>query len=287
MTTPAANWVWTRPVSLHWIDAWVERLAFVGPQRVTVVEKPGAKFVRIEAYPETKAIGTKLLENFGGKLRHVTVASWKNKIKAEATTPLRIGKKLIILGEKPPKAAKKSPGKSPIPILHIPAGLAFGTGKHATTGMVLRELATLPAPFWNQATVLDAGTGSGILALAIRTLGAKKIEAFDYDETAIRTARENEKLNFPKAEIAWSETDILRWKPTRHSYHLIVANLFSELLVKSAKKLAQALKPGGHLLISGILKTQLPEVNAALTAAGFPEAKWKRRGRWIMARVTR
>lgn len=105
---PSAHWVWTRPVSPKWIDAWLERLAFVGADRLTVVEKPGGRLARLEAWPKTEAEGKKLVRHFGGRLRKLPVAAWLAK--ATETKPMKFGKNLVILPEetdaKPPKAPK-------------------------------------------------------------------------------------------------------------------------------------------------------------------------------------
>ncbi|MDE1171656.1 MAG: 50S ribosomal protein L11 methyltransferase [Verrucomicrobium sp.] len=271
----AAPWVWTRPISLRWADAWLERIAFVGFDRVVLVEKPGAKLGRLEAYPADKKTADLLTRSFGGRLRRTSATNWLKKSAPGA--PLRIGKKLIIHPEKP-KAAKKEA----VPSLVIPAGIAFGTGQHATTGMLLRSLASLSGA-WPERRVLDAGTGSGILALAMRRLGAGKVEAFDYDPTAVRVARENEHANFPHPAVAWAERDVLRWKAPQNGYDVICANLYSELLVAAALRLAGALKPGGSLFLSGVLRDQIPDVDRAFAKAGLPPLSWKKRGKWAMA----
>ncbi len=284
---PSAHWVWTRPVSPKWIDAWLERLAFVGADRLTVVERPGGKLARLEAWPKTEAEGKKLVRHFGGRLRRLPAAAWFPKATGIGAKPMRFGKNLVVIPSEIDKATALPTGPA---LLRIPAGLAFGTGQHATTGMILRELASLPRAEWAALRCLDAGTGSGILALAMRALGAARIDAFDYDPQAIKTAKANERINFPtrKAQnaIAWSETDIQRWKPPVQSarYHLVCANLFSDLLLTQAPVLTRALTTGGLLLLSGILKAQAPEVEAAFRKAGLLLERKKARGKWTMFR---
>lgn len=267
----APQLVWTRPISPRWADAWLERIAFVGPGRTTLVEKPGQRLARLEAYPATKAVAARLTKHFGGRLRSVSSTAW---VKASAPAkPIKLGK-LTLFSEAP----KPKPDG---PFLVVPAGLAFGTGQHATTAMLLRELASLKG--LETVRALDAGTGSGILALALRALGAKKVEAFDYDPVCVKTARANEKLNFKAPAIAWAERDFLRWTP-RGTYGLVCANLFSEVLIQGTPALVKALAPGGTLLLSGVLQTQAPAVARALKKAGLREEQWKRRGKWTMSR---
>ena len=291
---PSAHWVWTRPVSPKWIDAWLERLAFVGADRLTVVEKPGGRLARLEAWPKTEAEGKKLVRHFGGRLRKLPVAAWFGK--ATSTAPMKFGKNLVIIPEEgetkaaSKKAAKPSEKTKEGPaLLRIPAGLAFGTGQHATTGMILRELSALPRESWDGLRLLDAGTGSGILALAMRALSgdrAERIDAFDYDPQSIKTAKANERRNYTKALVTWSEADVQRWKPPVR-YHVVSANLFSDLLVKQGPVFARAVVPGGLLLLSGILKSQAPEVVGAFSKVGFRLDLQKNRGKWTMMRWTK
>jgi len=280
---PSSHWVWTRPVSPKWIDAWLERLAFVGADRLSVAEKPGGKLARVEAWPKTEAEGKKLVRHFGGRLRKLPLAAWLPK--ATETKPISFGRRLVVV----PSEDAHPPVPQGAAVLRVPAGLAFGTGQHATTGMLLRELAAHPPASWDGLRLLDAGTGSGVLALAMRLLSggkAARIDAFDYDPQAVKTARANEKLNFKKGAVAWTEQDVQRWKPPVR-YHLACANLFSELLVGQAPRFARALVPGGTLLLSGVLKDQAPAVEAAFAKAGFVLEKKKAKGKWTMLVWTR
>jgi ribosomal protein L11 methyltransferase len=157
--------------------------------------------------------------------------------------------------------------------------MAFGTGEHATTGMLGRRLARLPLA---GASVCDAGTGSGLLALVARVRGAKKIEAFDFDATAVRIARENEKSNFPgPAKIRWSKKDVTRWSATT-VFDVVVANLYAELLIHAVKPLTDAVRPGGVMLLSGILLKLEKDVTAPFLATGLRLIRRQRKGKWVM-----
>ena len=168
-------------------------------------------------------------------------------------------------------------------VLRVPYGLAFGSGEHATTFMLLRALAKR-AELEGQA-VLDLGTGSGILALTARKLGARKILATDWDELAVRTARENEKLNFREPLIEWKRADVRKLR-AKGKFDLVMANLFSELLIESAKGIADAVRPGGELWLSGILRSQEAEVARAYRKVGMVHTQTKYRGKWLVSRWT-
>ena len=116
-----------------------------------------------------------------------------------------------------------------MPQLIIPAAGAFGTGEHATTAMSLRLLEEITRnlpPGWR---LLDAGTGTGILALAARRLGASEVLGLDNDPRAVAHARQNARLN-RISRARFIAADLLRWKPSAR-YEVVTANLFSELLI--------------------------------------------------------
>ena len=187
--------------------------------------------------------------------------------------PLRIGSRLQIL------AAKPAPGKADkIASLVIPHGIAFGSGEHATTAMLLHALGRHQN--LHRCCILDLGTGSGILALAARFFGARKIVATDFDADAVRTARENEALNFSVPLIRWRCADVKRLR-ARSRYYLVVANLFSGILCQAAGQISAAIIPGGDLWLSGILRSQQAEVVAAYEEQGLKLIRALRKGKWI------
>ena len=119
-------------------------------------------------------------------------------------------------------------------MLTIPAAMAFGTGDHATTSTCLRMLCDAAAAQPAGWEMLDLGTGTGILALAGRLLGAARCDAFDFDPACIRAARENARQNGIR-QVAVTRADVLEWIPARQWY-VVTANLYSEVLLKVARQ---------------------------------------------------
>jgi ribosomal protein L11 methyltransferase len=131
-------------------------------------------------------------------------------------------------------------------------------------------------PGWR---LLDVGTGTGILALAARRLGAGQVIGLDNDPRAVIHARQNARLN-RVTRATFLVADVLRWKPTER-YDLITANLFSELLIAALPIFRRVLRPDGRLIISGILREQNASVVRALRRSGFRIETNRRRGKWI------
>lgn len=267
---------WTRPVPIKWLDSWLERLAFIDPTRLTVVEKPGQLSARLQVYPPDQATAQKLVKNFGGTLRTVAKKDWL--LASQQRDPIKIGTRLIVCAEH--RQAIEEQIKFPRRIvLEVPCGMAFGTGDHATTSMMLAAIAK--EPLLASTRVLDIGTGSGLLALAARALGAMQVDAFDYDAQAVEIAGENERINFPQPQIRWKTQDLVKWRSTK-VYDLITANLYLETLATYAPKFAQALAPQGKLLVSGLLREQGSEVIAAFRRAGLSLQQQCQRKAWLM-----
>ena len=137
--------------------------------------------------------------------------------------------------------------------------MAFGTGEHATTAMCLRFLTEIArrrrTEKWE---LLDLGMGSGILALAGSVFGASHAFGLDNDAHAVRTARENARLNGVSARrVQFARADLSIWRPDGRAWPVVMANLFSELLVRLMPGvIAPAVAPGGDLVLSGVLATQ-------------------------------
>jgi ribosomal protein L11 methyltransferase len=142
-------------------------------------------------------------------------------------------------------------------------GMAFGTGTHPTTALCLEALCELlgGAP---GADVLDVGTGSGLLAIAAKKLGAGRVVGTEDDPVALRVAEENAYRNGIALELRLEDPDTVAGH-----FPVVVANILASTLVALAPGIAARLTPGGTLLLAGILAGQEDEVRAAYLAAGL------------------
>jgi ribosomal protein L11 methyltransferase len=271
-TAAAALWCWRRRVDPAQIETWAHRLRKAGQADFAVTEKPGRARVILAAYFESRAQAARLRRICGGAISKVSAESW---MPSRPAPPLRIGRAFEIVRD--PRANRAIPAG--LLRLHVPHGLAFGSGEHVTTSMLLHALARHRN--LRDTAVLDLGTGSGILALAARLLGAKKIIATDFDAAAIRTARDNEALNFHGGKIRWQRADVKRLR-AEGKYGLVLANLFSGILCEAAAPISAALAPGGELWLSGILRDQEAEVTAAYLRRNMRLVRAARRGKWVM-----
>jgi ribosomal protein L11 methyltransferase len=155
-------------------------------------------------------------------------------------------------------------------VLELEPGRAFGTGLHETTRLVAQALADHAAEL-AEATILDVGCGSGVLALVALALGATRAVAVDVDPEAIEVTRENAARNAMSDRVDASTTSLERCPRAP----VVVANIEARVLVPMAPELARHVSPGGLLLLSGILLPQRDEVRAAyagMTSLGSPAA---------------
>ncbi len=179
--------------------------------------------------------------------------------------PLKIGKRLVIK----PSWEKYVPQPEEI-VIEIDPGRAFGTGHHPSTYLVLERLETLFeelfGPHGLAPYVLDVGTGTGILALAAAKLGAQEVLAVDIDPEAAEVARENVLRNHLHQIVRVSTTPV--WE-IADTFDLIMANISAYELKLLGKKLAELLRSGGRLLLSGFLKEEGSELWEAYKAYGL------------------
>jgi len=266
---------WVRLAPPDKESAWRECLALAGYQPV-IFGRPGSSRLRIEIYGPKKDLAL-LCAAFGGRVETVDAL----RLAKQANAPrraLRLGPDLAIID-----AHGAWPARQPRPriLLRIAGAMAFGTGEHATTSACLRFLQAQAAESGENWTMLDIGTGSGILAIAAEKLGAARIDAFDYDQRAVSAARANFRRNrCGKIQIA--ARDLRRWKPRRR-YSLVAANVFSEVLRAAAPAITSAVAPNGSLILSGILRSQEKETLATFASRHFKVAKVRRRGKWVTA----
>ncbi|MCW0978329.1 50S ribosomal protein L11 methyltransferase [Streptococcus anginosus] len=148
--------------------------------------------------------------------------------------------------------------------IKLDPGMAFGTGTHPTTKM---SLFALEQVLRGGETVLDVGTGSGVLSIASSLLGAKEIFAYDLDDVAVRVAQENIALNAGTENIHVAAGDLL--KGIDIEADVIVANILADILVNLTDDAYRLLKDEGYLIMSGIISEKWNLVRESAEAAGF------------------
>lgn len=174
---------------------------------------------------------------------------------------------------------------SPVDAQHsirIDPGMAFGTGTHETTKLVAKELLGASRFFCDspQPSLLDVGTGTGILAILAARLGFKKLAATEIEEEARRVAEENFARNGARVAMDARQVEALTEK-----YDVVVANIIDGVLVRIQDALKARVKPGGWLILSGIILEREPNF---LEGFKIPEgAEWKREqlGDWLLYSV--
>jgi len=176
--------------------------------------------------------------------------SWKRHFK-----PLEVGDFLLIK----PGWSRRQPRRGQKTVILDP-GLSFGTGHHPTTLFCLQQLAQCRRPGEKQ-SFLDIGTGSGILAIAAAKLGYATVEAFDNDPAAVRVSRANVKKNHVQQRVRPQQKDLTALqKRNAKTYDVVCANLTWDLLISGAGTICARLKPGGKLIVAGILRRQFQAV---------------------------
>lgn len=149
-------------------------------------------------------------------------------------------------------------------VIELDPGAAFGTGTHATTSMCIRQLEKLVKPGM---TVFDVGTGSGILSIISAKLGAKNIQAVDYDDSVLKIVEENLEQNNVQDIISVAQSDLMQ--NVHGKAELVIANIIADIIIRLFDQLDEHLEQGGTLLTSGIIEDRIEDVLAAAEKHGY------------------
>jgi len=213
------------------------------------------------------------------QVRTLEPEDWSESWKAYFE-PQRIGQHTAIVPSW--REYTPQPGET---IVRIDPGMAFGTGLHATTRLCLMALERLPLV---DVTVLDVGTGSGILAIAAALQGARQVDALDIDVVSVEVAQANAALNqvadrvhVARGTLRGSETLAGMPVVAARDYGLVLANILAEVIIALAPALADALASGGTLVASGIIGEKGDAVTQALSTAGLTVTERLEENDWL------
>ena len=199
---------------------------------------------------------------------------WADRWK-EGFKPLRVGRHFVVS----PTWEEVDAGPEDLVIL-IDPGRAFGTGHHETTRLCLEWLEERVSvrPDVGACSLLDVGTGSGILAMAAALLGFANVLGIDNDPEAIEVADENVRLNGLEGKVQLRLDTV----SGRDRFEVVVANIQANPLIGMAGRLAKILEPSGHLVLSGILVEQKEQVKTAYAAEGLQQIDERTAGEWCL-----
>ena len=204
--------------------------------------------------------------------------SWKRHFK-----PIEIGGALLVKPSWSKLHARKNQA-----VVVLDPGLSFGTGQHPTTEFCLHQICSVGAARQQSSrrieatkSFLDIGTGSGILAISAAKLGYNPVRAFDFDPEAVRVAQANARANGVHKKLRIERGDVakLPQKP-KEQFDMVCANLISNLLITERRKIASQLKPGGTLVLAGILKAEFLEVQREFESLGLKLVSARSKKEW-------
>ncbi len=253
-------------------DLTIAELSDAGCTGIIELEE-SSDSARLRAFFDDDTRQSELQSRFGGEVKPADTRDWV-AFAHEHLKPMEIGERIFVCPEwrndpTPPRRIR----------IVVNAGLAFGTGAHETTRLCLQALERHLKPGM---TIIDVGTGSGILSEAAFKLGAGKVLASDNDPEAVAVAREN----FERAEVdipvSLGSTDAF---PDRVA-DIVVANISPAWISDLAPEWVRILKPSGVAILSGFEAADIERVSLALEAAGARISSEFGENEWRMLEVT-
>ncbi len=249
-------------------------------------DKDRPDFITLRAYfntaPDTEKLRAKIIHNLklidlpefalrGIKSLTIADQDWLAEWK-KGYEPVVVGKRLLIC----PSWKRDQARDTDRVVVEIDPGMAFGTGTHETTHGCLEML----EKYWRGGSLLDVGTGTGILAIAaIKLAPGSRVVGFDVDPEAIDVALENAAINGVADDLELEVNKLSSFHG--QEFDLALANLTADVIIPLAADFAQVIKPQGALIASGILREQGDEVKSALEKQSFRVIEEKPDGEWV------
>lgn len=272
---------------MRWIEVTVRvspsRLDLAGDLLLQAIPRGFVEFTdgpgssrRLQAYLSADAAGRSVLSALRRSLRRAGArveacvrsdTSWTRAFQARGRR-VRVGRLVIQPPWMVPPADRRA-------VVRVSPGMAFGSGEHESTQLCLRAISRHVRA---GATVIDLGTGSGILAIAAAKLGAARVLAIDNDPAAVSVARANVRANHVERFVTVRLGEgVAR---VRLRANLLVANLTADALPAILPDVPRCLAPGGRFVASGFTAARVPEVRRHLAAVGLAAAAVDRQKAW-------
>jgi ribosomal protein L11 methyltransferase len=163
-------------------------------------------------------------------------------------------------------------------VVVLDPGMAFGTGLHPSTQLTMLGVEETIS---DGATVLDVGTGSGILAIAAVKLGARHVDAVDVERVAVRATAENAARNGVADRIDVRHGSVGPGEPFQGHYDVVFANIIARILIELAEPIVAATIPGGQMVLAGIIQEREADVVAAFEARGATVVNRRQHDDWV------
>ncbi len=203
--------------------------------------------------------------------REIPEENWNRKWE-ETLRPIQVGDRLVVI---PSTSGDAEAWKDRVPIYIVPK-MSFGTGYHESTRLTLRLLERHLRPGWS---MLDVGTGTGILAIAAMKLGASSAEGIDIDEWSIANARDNVRTNGLEGRIRISSAPLQQFPDT--SFHLLAANLTLNTILEFLGEFHRVLLPSGVVLLSGLFRTDREALVRRIAERSFRVIEEMQENEWL------
>ena len=204
---------------------------------------------------------------FNEQIKEEWHLAWKDNF-----IPININDKIIVI---PDWHSEKTNGIE----IKIKPGMAFGTGHHETTYLMLEQLIKIVK---KDVSILDLGSGSGVLSIAGMKLGAKSVTAVEFDEDCKGNFNENLELNNLNGEIPLFIEDVLKWK--QFDFDIILANINKHIIVKLIPLLKKSIK--SDIFLTGLLITDKSEILEILKENNYQLNNIKYKGEWMLINIS-
>ena len=237
--------------------------------KVSLFVPEDKSFIEYKEYLETRIadLGIDASISFEGVNEDDWAESWKQYYK-----PIPLGRVTVV------PAWEKYEAKEGEILVRMDPGMAFGTGTHETTRLVMR---IMQDELRGGERVLDVGTGSGILSICASKLGAKSCNAYDIDPVAVKVTKENA-IASGCPNITAGTSDLLRGVEKKaDGYDVCVANIVAEIILRMLPDIKDYLAPGAPIILSGIVKEREDDVKNAALSLGFTLERIERENDWV------